>query len=83
MTKVKVTIEDQRLVIYKLYVSHNSKSNKGNLIKLHKKIKQNEKVCCAQNYRFPQSRSRTQSKVKDLLLTNSVTTITQKQLKGI
>ena len=30
-------------------VSHNSKTDIGNLIKLHRKIKQNEKVCHAQN----------------------------------
>ena len=30
-------------------VSHNSKTNEGNFIKLHRKIKQNEKACCAQN----------------------------------
>ena len=52
MTKVKVTIEDQRLVIYKSCVSHNSKTNKGNFIKLHRKIKLNEKVCCTQNVGF-------------------------------
>ena len=45
MSKVKVTIEDQRLVVYKPCVSHNSKTNEENLIKLHRKIKQNEKVC--------------------------------------
>ena len=37
---------------YKLWVSHNSITNKENLIKLHKKIKQNEKVCPAQNLGF-------------------------------
>ena len=47
MTKVKVIIEGQRFVIDKLCVSHNSKTNKGNLIKLHRKIKQN-KVCHVQ-----------------------------------
>ena len=30
-------------------VSHNSKTDKENLIKLYRKIKQNEKVCRAQN----------------------------------
>ena len=49
MTKVNVTIEDQRLVIYKSCVSHISKTNEENLIKSHRKIKQNEKVCRAQN----------------------------------
>ena len=48
-TKVKVTIEDQMLVIYKSCVSHNSKTNKGNLIKLDRKIKLNEKMCRTQN----------------------------------
>ena len=47
--KVKVTIEGSRFLTYKSCVSYNSKANKGNLIKLHRKIKQNEKVCCAQN----------------------------------
>ena len=36
-------------VRYKSCVSHNSKSKKGNLIKLHRKVKQNKKVCQAQN----------------------------------
>ena len=45
-TKVKVTIEGHRFVTYKSCVRHNSK---GNLIKLHRKVKQNEKVCYAQN----------------------------------
>ena len=36
-------------VRYKSCVSHNSKINKGTLFKLHRKIKQNEKVCRAQN----------------------------------
>ena len=49
MTKVKVTIEGQQFVANKLCVSHNSITNKGNSIKLRKKIKQNEKVCRAQN----------------------------------
>ena len=49
MTKVKVTIEDQRLATYKSCVSHNSKANKGNVIKLHIKVKQYKKVCHAQN----------------------------------
>ena len=52
MTKVKVMIENQRFVTYKLCVSHNSKTNKGNLMKLHRKIKQIEKVCHAQNLVF-------------------------------
>ena len=34
---------------HKLCVSHNSKNDKGNLIKLCRKIKQNEKMCGAQN----------------------------------
>ena len=49
MTKVKVTIEGQRFVTYKSCVSHNSKANKGKLIKLHRKIKQNKKVSRTQN----------------------------------
>ena len=49
MTKIKVTIEDQRLVINKSCVSHNAKTNKGTLLKLHRKVKQNEKECSAQN----------------------------------
>ena len=36
-----------KVCIYKSWVSHNSKSNKGNFIKLHRKVKQHEKVCCA------------------------------------
>ena len=47
--KVKVTIEGQRFVTYKSLVSHNSITNKGNLIKLCRKIKQTEKVCRTQN----------------------------------
>ena len=48
-TKVKVIIEGQRFVTYKWYVSHNSKTNKGDLIILHRRIKKNEKVCHVQN----------------------------------
>ena len=48
-TKVKVTIEGHMFVTNKSCVSHNSKNGRGNLIKLHKKIKQNEKMCHAQN----------------------------------
>ena len=36
-------------VTYKSCVSHNSKTNKGDLIKFHRKVKQKEKVCRAQN----------------------------------
>ena len=49
MIKVKVIIEGHRFVTYKSCVSHNSKTDKGNLIKFHRKVKQYEKVCCAQN----------------------------------
>ena len=49
MTKVKVIIESQRFGTYKSCVSHNSKTDKENLIKFHRKIQQNEKVCYAQN----------------------------------
>ena len=61
-------------VCCKSCVSHNWKIDEENLIKLHRKIKQNETV-----YHAPRSRS--QSKVKGLSLTNRVSTITQKQLK--
>ena len=47
MTKVKVTVEGHRFVTYKSCISHNSKTDKGNLIKLHREVKQNEQVCCA------------------------------------
>ena len=50
MIKVKVTIEGNRFVTYKLCVSHNSKTKKGNLIKFHREVKQNVKVCCTQNF---------------------------------
>ena len=46
-TKVNVTVEDQRFVIYKSCVS---KNNKGNSMKLLRKVKQNKKVCRAQNF---------------------------------
>ena len=36
----KTTIQQQQ---------HNSKTNEGNLINLHTKVKENEKVCCTQN----------------------------------
>ena len=49
MTKVEVTIEGHRFVIYKSCVSHNSKTSEGNLIKLYRKVKQNDKVCRSQN----------------------------------
>ena len=52
-TKVKATIEGQGFVTYKSCVSHKRKIYKGNLIKLHRKVKHNEKVCRAQ----PRSRS--------------------------
>ena len=47
MSKVKVTIEDQRLVVYNRVSVITQKNNEENLIKLHRKIKQNEKVCRA------------------------------------
>ena len=49
MTKVKVTVEGQRFVTYKSCVSHNSKTNKGNLIKLHRKGKVKCDLCHTQN----------------------------------
>ena len=48
-TKVKVTVEGHRFVTYKSCISHNSKTDKRNLIKLHRKVKQTEQVCCAQH----------------------------------
>ena len=82
MTKIKVIIEDQSFVTYKLCVSHNSKTSKGNLIKLHRKIKQNEKVCCAQNlvsHDQGQGHNR-RSNVGHLQI---VSAITQKSIEGI
>ena len=52
-TKVKVTTERHKFVTYTSCVSHNSKTDKRNLIKFHRKVKQNEKVCCAQNLGSP------------------------------
>ena len=49
MTKIKVTVEGHRFVTYKSFFSHDLKTNKGNLIKLHRKVKQNGKVCHIQN----------------------------------
>ena len=49
MTKVKVTIGGHRFVLYKSCVRHYSKTSKGNFIKLHRKVKQNEKACRTQN----------------------------------
>ena len=47
-TKVKVTIEGHRFVTCKSCASHNSKTNKGNLIEFYTKVRQNEKACRAQ-----------------------------------
>ena len=48
LTNVKVTIQGQMFATYNSCVSHNSKTNKGNFIKFHRKVKQNE-VCCTKN----------------------------------
>ena len=56
-------------------------SHKWNLIKLHRKVKHNEKVGRAQKSGRPRSRS--QSKFKCLSLTNHVSAITQKSKMGI
>ena len=44
MPKVKVAIRSKS----KSCLSNNSKTTEANLTKLHRKIEQNEKVCCAQ-----------------------------------
>ena len=78
MTKVKVTIESQRFVTNKSFVSHDSKINQENLMKIHKKIKQNEKVCRAQNLgSHARTRARSQSNIKYFLLTNCMSRITK------
>ena len=45
MAKVKISVEGHRFITYKSCVSHNSKTNIGNLIKFHRKVKQNKKMC--------------------------------------
>ena len=80
MTKVKITVEGQRFVIYKSSVSHNSKTKKGNLIKLDRKIKQNEKVCHAQNL-VSNDQGQGHNKIKDWSFTNCMLAITQKPIK--
>ena len=49
MTKVKVIIKGHRSVPYKSCIHHDSKTAEFNLIKLHWKVNQHEKVSCAQN----------------------------------
>ena len=82
MTKVKVTIRGQRFVTNTSCVSHNLKANKGNLIKLYRKIMQNE-VCHTQNLgSYHQGQGHNQ-RSKVCQLTNYVSAITQKSVKGI
>ena len=83
MIKVKVTIDGNTFVTYKSCVSHNSKTDKGNVIKFHRKVKQNGKVCRANKICFPRPRSRSRLKVIGLSLTNRVSVVTQKPVKGI
>ena len=83
MTKVKVTIEGHRFVIYKSCVSHNSKTSEGILIKLHRKVKQKRQGVSLTKFKFPQPRSRSQLKVIGLSLTNHVSAIIGKLIKGI
>ena len=82
MTKVKVTVEGQRFVTYKSSVSHNSKNNKQTLIKLHRKIKQNEKVCHAQNL-VSNDQGQGHNQIKDWSFTNCMSAITQKPIKKV
>ena len=49
MTKVKVTVQGQRFVIYKFCVRNNSITAELNLIKFHTMVKHNGKMCRAQN----------------------------------
>ena len=83
MTKVKVIIEGQRFVIYKSCVSHNSKTDKGNSIKLYRKIKQNKKVCREQNLGSHDQIQGHNPMSKVLSLINRVSAISQKPMKGI
>ena len=46
MPKVKVTIRSEVKLCPKLCFSYTTEAN---LMKLHRKIKHNEKVCCAQD----------------------------------
>ena len=48
-TKVKVTVQSQRFVIYRSCVHNNSISAEVNLIKFHTMVKHNEKICQVQN----------------------------------
>ena len=48
-TKVKVTIEGQRFVTYKLCVHNNSKTAEVNVIKFKTMVRHNVNVCRAQN----------------------------------
>ena len=47
--KTTIQQQQQRFVTYKSVSAITQKTNEGNFIKLHRKIKQNKKVCCAQN----------------------------------
>ena len=64
-------------VRYKSCLSDSSKTTEANLMKLHRKIKHNEKVCRAR-FRFLRPRSRSQSGQRS----NRVSAITQKTTKA-
>ena len=76
MPKVKVTIRSKVKLCLKLCCS---KTTEANLMKLHRKIKHNEKVCRAHDLgSYAQGQCRNQVKGQNL-----VSAITQKLLKQI
>ena len=76
MPKVKVTIRSKVKLCLKLCCSQTTEAN---LMKLHRKIKHNEKVCCAHGLvSYAQGQGHNQVKGQNL-----VSAITQKLLKQI
>ena len=69
--KVKVTIRSEVKLYQKLCCSE---TNQGNLIKLHRKVKHNEKLCPAQDLRFYAQGQGHRSEVKSRISYNSNTT---------
>ena len=76
MPKVKVTIRSKFKLCLKLCCSYTTEAN---LMTLHRKIKHNEKVCCAHDLdSYAQGQGRNQIRGQNL-----VSAITQKLLKQI
>ena len=64
--KVKATIGPEVKSCLKLCLSYNLKVTEANLMKLHRKIKHNERVCCVQelgSYAQGQSHNRVKGQI--------------------